>query len=900
MLELVRAAYDRVALVESLKVLFPYSDGDLLSRTRIQWEELATILLLLVKDIGTDGIACLLDNTGGVGLQAFAGLALCLGMNVEARPYIFGLLNHGVYCVGLKLPVKVNKACHNILRRTGSIPYFMRKVRVPALTILDPSIHNKPLNELQIPRQFIMYCDQLGGRAQDNLLGFDGYVEKRAVTPSPYGLKMRESESLRQTMAWLRAAEPVYKRLHDVASAAFASHHHYTPEEFKASFIKVAPLGSLGSSKHDLHEFLDDLHNAHKRLWLDSQPIEQLWEVLELEPYMLHDAQVKTEPGPKLRQIIPGQPPQWSVEAQIMHFLEIQFYESNSTLTLGSSRWRVFCDHQERRLRKARGLGTIATDYDDFNWAHLRYLMQRVYAKIGEAAQSQSGKGDWNGLNYAGHIHKCCEWMVANIDRMYVREVGGDGMYHMVFQGLSSGWGTTSFINNFMNDLHDSIHQDEIEHIAGHKPLGKIRKNGDDGDAAFRVLLCALLYIRSMTLTGMQMQPGKQLIGDVNEFLRILGIGDELWGCINRGIGSFVSSDLQAPVRDNGLAYTTGSCEALQMLVRRGASPQFCANLQTPLLLHFASVKTQRPDGSERIVHLTNVDALYAKCSDGGFGAYYYGQHTYNKLPHARAWPVIRAPWSLEGAPHHGVHAAMKLVFNRFNEAGITCDRYSALHTDFIDAATQNVDTYRHAAAENIARNAYADHIEWLNNLGKVRNSTTPYAEVIEANVAKVATGRFRFFMDSSPEDIADFDLPDVEHEVDRAIGRALGLGSITPAILHDLRDSKTLERLTVRQVLSRVHARDAAIGRMNSILPEQVVNAILEAGYRLPSFYAATVPADYLPVAKAATMLTIRDCYKSQDTPARVMQHCDGIAHSAQAVITDLMLTVYKNKINI
>jgi hypothetical protein len=880
-----------------LQALYPYDDGELLARTRIRWEQLVILLRDLHETHGTPALTGIVTGTGGLGLHGFAGVVLAYMVNTEARPLLAALIDCGVYANGLKKQSSVCKAIHNLTRRTGKLPAFIRGLSIPTWCN-HPATH---VHQLSSHRTHYMYLALLGGRAQDDLLGFDGYVEKRSKPPKPYALHTHTADGLQAQLLWERYSQQAYNRLGRLTTDVLQPRVDYGPDEFKASFINVAPLGSIGDAKHDLKSWLTDTHDAHKRLWLDSMPTDHLWEVLEKPPLLTTNAQVKTELGPKLRQIIPGPPDQWIVEAQVVHFLERAFYKSNPTLTLGASRWEVFLGHQERRQRAANGLLTAATDYDDFNWAHHVELMHRFWNRIGAAAHEMSGPGPWGGLNYPGHISRCCSWLAANLDRMYVREVGGDGKLHHVFQGLWSGWRTTSIINNFMNDLHDDVHSTALTRITQTPVFINRYKNGDDGDFAVYMMVVALLYVRQMALTGMQMQPSKQLFGTTNEFLRILGTGDNLHGNLNRSIGSFISSDLQDPIVDAGPEYTSGTMDSISILLRRGADLETINRIQTPILLTYARIHTALPDGSDRFVQLTNPAALYMPHSAGGFGCYRYLQFGHVKPPSSKPWPVTRAPWTLEGAPHYGVNAAMLRVYGRFNQAGITCDSYSRLHRDLISAATYGVDKREHTASDNIARNAIADHIVWLNKLShSPKDNTVYYGLDEERQDIRIASALlWRKLLDEDYRLIREYNVLDFEDALATAAGRALGLASISPSLLKDLRDSKTLERISVREILARTESKGIPFGELNSYLHPQIVAAMLDQSYVMPTFYAGAIPADYLPAARVVIAHMLHRFYQEQSNIGHVKKEADSIILAAQAAIIGQIDRTDKHKLH-
>jgi hypothetical protein len=260
-------------------------------------------------------------------------------------------------------------------------------------------------------------------------------------------------------------------------------------------------------------------------LWLDTVPTSYLTDILHEPAECLTNAQIKTEAGLRLRQIIPGPIVQNLVEVLAIDRVEPAVFKGEDSFTLGLTPGALLNDHLARHDRVKKGEKyTVALDYDDFNFLHSIATMKKFWRRlIGGAARTLADRGPWAGVNYAGHVERCSEWLALALDRMYVREVGSDGLFRHVFQGLWSGWRTTTFINNTCNYVYKHVTKRTVEQaLQTRLSFTEEKINGDDGDYASETITDALFFLRHITNSRLEAQASKQLLSREHaEYLRI-------------------------------------------------------------------------------------------------------------------------------------------------------------------------------------------------------------------------------------------------------------------------------------------------------------------------------------------------------------------------------------------
>jgi hypothetical protein len=326
--------------------------------------------------------------------------------------------------------------------------------------------------------------------------------------------------------------------------------------------------------------------------------------------------------------------------------------------------------------------------------------------------------GHWHGMTYPGYLSKLGGWLAECLDRMYVRPTAGSGSFIHVLRGLMSGWRTTSVINNAMNFCYLSILQEALQPILGLSFLLFARVNGDDSDMVVATLFAGLYFLRAMSLSELDVQAGKQLISqECSEFLRIWIDRDGVQGNLNRSVASFVCSDLQAPVVDAGPEYVAGTSSAIHTLHRRGADHDLLHLLTDTILLRHAYIKTWNPLGEPVVVQLTNPSMLYVPKDQGGWNCVKYGDLGRHIPQSSRPWLNVRAPWTLDAAPHFGAQKMLSKIWGSFTEAGLDTTPLERLYRDIIDVSAHGVDTLEHKPEDDYARWLKSKHIMWQNVL---------------------------------------------------------------------------------------------------------------------------------------------------------------------------------------
>jgi len=832
---------------DHLKVLYPLDDEDIISRTRVRWEHLGWILKRIEIRDSIDAVTCLLTGCSGGGLHHLAGLTLAALSSKHQATVIYTLIERGVGCHGLKYFTKLTKSIHNVARRTQDLPSPIRDLPIPAW--LDDG--NRTLSSINPEPYDLMYLNLLCGRAQDDLIAQeDGYVEKRSGAPRPHTLVTDHPQTKDQQQTyWRDQVNLSWDRIASHIEPTIAKRKDTTPSELHAHTISMAPRGSINQGKYDFSEYDIATQNLHKREWLNRMPTSFFIDCLAKPAVMFTNAQSKIEAGLRLRQIIPGPIYHWFMESQIMFYFERSIYKSDEYFSLESDPTEIIKDHEETRLRAGKGEVTLASDYADFNFLHTIYDMSQFWLRCFRApAERHAGPGPWGGTNYAGHIVNLCDWLVEALDNMYVREVADDGKFHRVLQGLWSGWRTTSSINNGANKGYRDALCHTYERHMGYNPMVKGRGNGDDGNYKMRSLADSMFYLRHMTLADLDVQASKQLVSyDVAEYLRIWYANGKIRGSLIRSLASFVSSDLQAPTIIPGRDYATGTSSAIDMMVRRGFDVTEGEALRDYLCLAWSVVKWTTPDGEQHSTKLHDPRKLYAPVEQGGFGLYRSPDLPRYRLASSKAWRIPRVTWELDGVPHHGAQAMFQDIWSRFTRNGIDTAPLNRVYDDIVSAMTMGVDLKLNRGQLNLVEGHLAKHIDWLNKIDVVEAPKTPYPPVY---IAECVRSYFSEYIDQVTHLAKPVILPIIAEEKAKAVARALGLASISPRLVHELRDAETGAGIPITHILRSEEETPTPMLRLLAFYPEYLVRLCFDTNYEPPLNVSAVIPADYLPVA--------------------------------------------------
>ncbi len=837
---------DDALAVDLLRELYPFKDEELLARTRVDAFLVVKLLERLSIKYGVGYVKGVLVGTGGLGLQGIAGFALYALSSADAATYVAVLSHNHILCHGIKPATQFLKAVQTVTRRIQRLPsYFPHSW---------PDYSPLPRAQFNPSAVSILYVNLLVGRAQDELLGFDGYVEKRNGADWIQKSITTSSDPKKRAKVWDQLSTAAMRRMAVHTASALNQARNpdgvgdLTPSGFLAHFVTVAPRGSIGTGKDDLRPYGIPLHNAHKRLWLDSIPPDQLPQVIERPAEVFTNAQVKTESGLRLRQIIPGEIHQWLIESIAMYRIEPALFKGISSFTLGSTPVSMMIADLKRWWRTRHGRYTLATDYADFNYLHTLEDMKRFWRIVVlEPALTLAGPGDWDGVNYAGFVAKCAEWQIDALDKLYVREVGSDGMYRRVTRSLWSGWRTTTMINNTMNLVYNEINRSVCETELGYDPIYDGHVNGDDGDFEVRCLSDALFYLRHLDIEKLDVQASKQLLAASHaEYLRIDYTPQGIRGSIARSCASFVGGDLQDPVIDVGPDYVRGTSEAINVMIRRGFDPFEGEWLRDTVCGYYAYIKVQLMDGSERVSRLTDTRKLYVPYSDGGYGLVRYATPSSTRLATTRKWPSARGSWTLDKVPHHGVGAACRAAIGRFARRGMQFAHPEVLYRMYASLASQGVDNVTNKWWQDLDRAQLADHLDWLNKVDVVYREHVSSLSSRQVDLVKSAVDRV---LTRDPYESHIYEIPSIKQALAEYSSRLLGLASVGPQLLQDIVDTSTGERLTVAQIAQAFGEEMNERYKFFGFYPATFIDLILDHGYELPVTTLGVCPDYLLPL---------------------------------------------------
>jgi hypothetical protein len=740
-----------------------------------------------------------------------------------------------------------------------------------------------------------MYANLLSGRVQDTILANDQEIESRTHA-NPHPVVVSDPRYDEQVRTWNLSRDRYLSRIAADVQAKILRHYDFTPADFHASFVSVAPKGSIGGGKEDL-SFLPDTHNAHKRLWLDSIATDTIVASVNDNPEIVTQAQAKTETGNKIRQIIPGPIWHWVKEAIAMFHSESAIFDHSETFQLGNDAWRNLADMRHRIERVTRRSWTVASDYANFNWLHTIPDMQAFWRRIFvDPVPRPTPPGEWGGDSYQGYLSTLGEWLASALERMYVRPTSGSGRFIHVLRGLMSGWRTTTIINNTMNFLYTQILTDALLPVLGVGFMSFCRVNGDDSDMVVGSLFCALMFLRTMSLAELDVQAGKQLISqDCSEFLRIWTDKDGQRGSLLRSVASFVSSDLQSPVIDAGPEYVSGCASALATLRRRGADPSRLDVLYDIVLLRYARISTWTQDHRQVTTQLSNPLWLYVPRSDGGWGCTKYGdQQRYHPNSH-RQWPTARLRWSLDNSPNYGAKQMFSKIWKTFDDAGLDTGPLTSVYRDIVNVATHGVDTVGMKPEEDYVRLQYAKHIEWQNAAGPV--NILPPQQRLGYFAESTAENALHYAMTcTEPQLLAlrTYNVPDV---LESATGRALGLGSITPRLKDLMFDRVTGDHVPYADIFARTNTDPAPMMRILADYPAEVADGVYNGHLVWPTQLYHTMPSEYLPIVDYVHKVVLQTHYKPAFFGSEIHRDLAHVIQGTNDVVARVFLRDYANR---
>jgi hypothetical protein len=559
------------------------------------------------------------------------------------------------------------------------------------------------------------------------------------------------------------------------------------------------------------------------------------------------------------------------VEVTAIDRTEAAIFEKCETFSLGSTAETVLCDHLMRLDRVNRQVTlTIATDYDDFNFLHLPASMKKFWRRvIGAAASTAASEGQWDGVNFAGHVQRCVLWLCDAIDQMYIREVGSDGAFRLVYQGLWSGWRTTTLINNVENYAYSSITIRSLEDALQHTVDFQERKvNGDDGDFATSKIVEGLLYLRHLALSRLDVQSSKQLIGYGHaEYLRIWYSDNIILGSVLRSIYSFISGDLQDPVIDTGPAYVCGTSAAINLLIRRGFSAEHAEVLREHTLMFYACHRDTAIDGTRRVRRVHEYEKLFIPQQHGGWGAVRYNNPSDRRFCTSRSLPSSRVHWDLDELPHHGARCMETAIHKHLARFNARVGHPDRLRRDILDVTNAGIDTSLNFASSNIPRALVNDHIEWMNQTSTCQGP--PDLVLSPESIAQMTDAITGFF---NLSDLArrQYAFPRIKKSIGRVVQRILSLGSISPALLGDIVDITTGAPLSLENMMERAEITWTPTTISEALMPDHVFEMFAREHLPYPTIPGHVVPDDFLPLVEVGLVHAIR-CNASQSSDYNV-----------------------------
>jgi hypothetical protein len=441
---------------------------------------------------------------------------------------------------------------------------------------------------------------------------------------------------------------------------------------------------------------------------------------------------------------------------------------------------------------------------------------------------------------------------------MYIREVGSDGLFRLVYQGLWSGWRTTTLINNVENYTYSAITIRCLEDALHHTVDFQERKvNGDDGDFAATHIVEALLYLRHLALSRLDVQSSKQLVGYGNaEYLRIWYNNHGITGSVLRSIYSFISGDLQDPIIDTGPAYVCGTSAAINLLIRRGFDTDNAEIIRRTVLMYYARHTSTAIDGTKKTVHVNDYDKIFVPQQSGGWGAVKYNTPPQHVFINDNRLPASRVHWDLDELPHHGVHCMQNLIYRHLARINARVGHPERLHRDILDVVNAGIDTSLNFASSNIPRTQLVEHIEWMNKTAIKKHP--PDMPLNPESIAVISDSIANFF---ELPDLArrQFSFPRIKKSIGRVVQRILSLGSISPALLGDIVDITTGEPLDLEELMTRNEISWEPTGIAESLMPNHVFEMFAREHLAYPTIPGHVVPDDFMPLVELGLVHAIR-----------------------------------------
>ncbi|BAU24262.1 RNA-dependent RNA polymerase [Rosellinia necatrix megabirnavirus 2-W8] len=594
-------------LADTLLLLFPYSERSLYDRSRMTMPLAARVMLKNIADGHTTKEAILQMATAmaGMGHQAFISFYLYMVWLPHGRgaAVMDFLCQRGWFNQGFKVAEKRLKGLHSLARRSRWVP--------------------RPLRHAGVRPTDLMYLNVVLGRFYLDYAANDSTVDDRVDYYGEHlafnGVKLQydvETHSQRMREFFLARAQ--------VAGRAWSSSEISTLDQWMLRYVQFGSSGSAGGHSGD--EF-GVSSSVSKRLWLANRDSDYIAAyVLEMPTIASTVTIVKREAG-KLRQLLPARIPHWLVESMLIGEVESAILRE-LPLSLELSAEESLREMLVRRKGMMDGLSVSCVDWADFNITHTLKDMSEYFDALGDAAAATCTEGNYyDGISKGEFLRLSAKWCSATLYNMWLRNGADKNSKHEhAARGLWSGWRTTQFFNSSFNVAYCQSNLASMRALFGMRDPDVANHAGDDFFGLFSDPLFSMQFVLSMPLAQHDVNPTKQLAdGEVGEFLRNEYFRDgKIHASLQRSIGSFTGSDLQAPDLYSGVAQAQGANEALNLQIRRGADRGRIEAIRYTIVQYWTTIKDPVAGTSAT----PSVALLQLDPTCGGLGCPRYGEQS--------------------------------------------------------------------------------------------------------------------------------------------------------------------------------------------------------------------------------------------------------------------------------
>uniref|UniRef100_A0A8F5AI13 RNA-directed RNA polymerase n=1 Tax=Rhizoctonia solani phlegivirus 5 TaxID=3162549 RepID=A0A8F5AI13_9VIRU len=843
-------------LSSALRCLYPETDASIMLRARAQPKLVAEFMIALHADRPTTlgrFISIAEQHIHGQSIVGFMGIMLYFLASQPRSNVIDALAAGGTFSHGMKHADNVLKPMHEDVRRAALVPNWAAALGVTEYTDL-------------------MYMTTIMGRYYNVTLADDGSVVSRTKFPGVHTASTDgetfDYETHMQTM------DLVLDKLEHAAFNAISEKRHKTAADFHADFLSVASAGSAASGKAELEHVESDAR-MNKRAWLNELQLDDILGLVNRDPAVISNAVNKVELN-KIRQLLPGPVWHWLGECIVLWGVEKEAFRADPYIALEKSPTTKLkrLIHRQHRNNLDPDRTTLDMDYADFNITHMISDMQKIYRTIKKAAvRASTTEQTWGDTDYAGFVSRTCDWLIDALEQLHMRADGGDGEIHHLVRGLWSGWRSTQFINTMENSNYFNQARLCLTETLGYDPIIFAEGQGDDMDAVLRSDVDALITVLYFQRCGHVMQPLKQLIGNYSsEFLRITAHDGKLFGNLSRTIGSYCSSDLQAPEIENGPTAVQGCNMAVHTLVRRGMDEDVAEILRQVSIRRFSEIRVYEHQYCEYNYHWMTPEMAAISGHDGGLNCNKFGE-----LSRVRSFDLkrdahgvaeddtgliaLRGDWvgsqhlstkykgvkthgTPRGAHNNGIKALKAVVHEYMTRRNINPEIVEEIQRAAEDATWQGL---RDSSQERLIRDEYKAELVGFYKACRHLVSTKPQPEPeLDPHMKSIAEQTLRAMLATEGEH-ADPDLDthihestfrqsDIEDIISTALRVALGPASISSGLIFRLRDmgGNKLGLWEALQLLDS-HAAGQIMASLNRYnLPEVVEYILTEGGHSI------------------------------------------------------------------